>query len=390
MFRSPRSRLVFAFCAAFVVVGAACSSSSKSGSGPATSSTSVAPADTAPYAKPGPYAVGFTTLHLADGRRVVVWYPAEKSTIAGHRQESIDIGGFLNPGLQAKIPSSDRVKYLSAAFQDAPAATDPGKYPLVIFSHGFAGYPEQSVTLTTHLASWGFVVAAPDHVERSLDGLLGTAGQGVKKSTDVAVLQKTIDATVTASNGAGVLHGLVDPDRIVAAGHSAGASSAYALASADARVKAWISYSVGFDRAEGPPPSPPTKPGMVMFATKDGILPSAASIKVYNGMNTPKYLVSVGGAGHLVFSDICLIGRSKGGVVGIAKAIKLPIPPELLRLGSDGCGKGYPLPETAFPAINQLTVGFFRWALHIDAQPVGLDTASVAGLGGNVKVTQKQ
>jgi hypothetical protein len=90
-----------------------------------------------------------------------------------------------------------------------------------------------------------------------------------------------------------------------------------------------------------------------------------------------------------VFSDICLIGRSKGGVVGIAEAIKLPIPPQLLRLGSDGCEKSHPLPETAFPAIDQLSVGFFRWALHIDPQPVGLDTQAVAGLGGNVKVTNK-
>src|SRR5262249_49614269 len=121
----------------------------------------------------------------------------------------------------------------------------------------------------------------------------------------------------------------------------------------------------------------------------DGIIPAASSIKVYNGMNPPKYLVSVGGAGHLVFSDICLIGRSKGGVVGIAKAIKLPIPPELLKLGSDGCGSGYPKPETAFPAIDELSVGFFRRALHIDPQPVGLDTESVAGLGGNVRVTHK-
>jgi len=155
-------------------------------------------------------------------------------------------------------------------------------------------------------------------------------------------------------------------------------------------VKAWISYSVGFDPKEGPPPAPPNKPGMVMYATKDGILPSAESIKVYNGMHAPKYLVSVGGAGHLVFSDICLIGRSKGGVVGIAKAIDLPIPPQLLRLGSDGCGKGYPRPETAFPAIDHLSVGFFRWALHIDAQPVGLDTESVAGLGGDVKVAHEE
>ena len=102
-------------------------------------------------------------------------------------------------------------------------------------------------------------------------------------------------------------------------------------------VKAWISYAVGFGGKLGHAPAAPTKPGMVMLGTADGIIPPARSLAVYAGMHSPKYLVKIGGAGHLVFSDICLIGRSKGGVIGIAKAIKLPIPPSLYKLGSDGC-----------------------------------------------------
>ena len=186
------------------------------------------------------------------------------------------------------------------------------------------------------------MVAAPDHVERSLDGLLGTAAKGVPKMTDLAVLQATLDLVVKASNAPGSLHGLVDPNRVVAAGHSAGAGAAYAFASADPRVKAWISYSVGFGGQAGPAPSAPTKPGMVMLGTTDGIIPPAASVKVYAGMHSPKYLVKIAHAGHLVFSDICLIGRSTGGITGIAKAIKLPIPPSLLKLGSDGCTSDHP------------------------------------------------
>ena len=121
-----------------------------------------------------------------------MWYPAVAATTAGHKQESIDLASMLSPALKAKVPLADRVLYLADAYQDAPPATTPGNYPLVVFSHGFAGYPEQSVSLTTHLASWGFVVAAPNHVERSLDGLLGTATKGVPKSTDLAVLQATL------------------------------------------------------------------------------------------------------------------------------------------------------------------------------------------------------
>jgi predicted dienelactone hydrolase len=391
---TSKRNLAVGFLTAFVFVAGACSSSSSSTPSAPTNattgpSTTAATSGAAPYAKKGAFAVGYTALHLAGNRQVVVWYPADPALTAGHQQETIDLASLLSPDLQSKIPASDRVKYQAGAYQDAPAAAQPGNYPLVVFSHGFAGYPEQSVSLTTHLASWGFVVAAPDHVERSLDGLLGTAAKGVPKSTDVAVLQATLALVVKSSNAPGLLHGLVDPNRVVTAGHSAGAGAAYQFASADPRVKAWISYSVGFGGRGGPAPAAPDKPGMVMLGMTDGIIPPASSVKVYDGMHAPKYLVRIPRAGHLVFSDICLIGRSKGGVIGIVKAIHLPIPDELLKLGSDGCTADHPRVEIAFPAIDQLSVGFFRWALHIDPEPVGLDTAAVAGLGGNVTVAHQ-
>ena len=384
---SRYARIAVALTACSLLVTACSSSGTKSNSSAPTTAVVPASASPAPYAKAGPYAVGFTTMHLAGGRRVVVWYPAQPGKTSGHAQESIDVASYLSPALQAKVPASDRVLYKASAYADAPPATTPGNYPLVVFSHGFAGFPEQSVTLTTHLASWGFVVAAPDHVERSLDGLLGTGAAGVPKMSDLAVLQSTIALMLSTSKSSGLLHGLVDPTKIVAAGHSAGAGAAYQLASADPRVKAWISYSVGFGGQAGPAPPAPNKPGMVMLGTADGIIPPAQSEHVYAGMHSPKYLVKIGGAGHLVFSDICLIGKSSGGIVAIAKALKLPIPASLLRLGTDGCTKDHPPVQHAFPAIDQLTVAFFRWALQIDLAPHGLDTQAVAGLGANVTVT---
>ena len=162
---------------------------------------------------------------------------------------------MLSPALQKLVPAKDRVKYKANAYADAPPATEAAAYPVVIFSHGFAGYPEQSLDITTHLASWGFVVAAPDHVERSLDGILGTAGQGVPKMERRrgAAGDARPRGRADSPRRAGVLHGLVDaePGRRGRA-TPPGAGAAYAFASADPRVKAWISYSVGFGGRGGP------------------------------------------------------------------------------------------------------------------------------------------
>jgi predicted dienelactone hydrolase len=380
--------LLALFTVLTLALATACSSSSKRGTSP--SSGAVASSSTkdnpAPYAAPGPYAVGVTTLQLAGGRKVVVWYPADKGSTAGHAREQIDIASNLSPALQAKIPPKDRVLYPTDAFTDAPASTSGGPFPLALFSHGFAGFPEQSVTITTHLVSWGFVVAAPDHVERSLDGLLGDGAKGVPKLSDVQVLQDTLRLVEDQSGKPGVLHGLVDPNRVVVTGHSAGAGAAYQLAAVDPRVKAWISYSVAPGKDEGAGPTVPDKPGMVMLGEKDGIIPPAQTEQVYATMKAPKWLVKVPGAGHLVFSDICLIGKGQGGIVGLARQLNLGIPENLLKLGSDGCGPNYTPVTEDFPAIDQLSVAFLRWALKIDPEPVGLTTRAVAGLGGNLTV----
>ncbi len=386
------TKLFAAIAATLFLLGAAgCSSSSSTARTQDSTSTTKPASDRAPYAEQGPFAVGTRTLHLADGRRVVVWYPVAKADTAGYDKASVDIVSLLSPELQAKIPAADRVKYPVDAYVDAPARANKGGWPVVVFSHGYAGFPEQSVTLTTHLASWGFLVAAPDHVERSLDGLLGTAAKGVAKSSDPEVLRATLDLIEHDSNdAASPLHGLADPSKVAVAGHSAGASAAYETAAADPRFKAFISYSVGFGDKGGASaqiPAPPEVPGMVMLGTHDGIIPPAATEQVYAKMNRPKVLVKIAGAGHLVFSDICLIGGSKGGIVNIAKSLKLPIPASLLKLGSDGCGTGYPPVDKAFPAIDQLSVAFLRAALGLDAEPKGLSTAAVRGLGTPVTVT---
>jgi predicted dienelactone hydrolase len=385
---TTRRALAPSLVALALLVGACSSDSGGSDSaatteadGAASTTTAAAGAADPAYEELGPNEVGSRTIALDDGRRVVVWYPADESA-ADTPTETFDIASLLSPDLQSKIEPDLRPQYEINAHIGATPAAD-GPYPVVLFSHGYAGFPEQSADLVTHLASWGFVVIAPDHVERSLSGLLGTAAQGVEPSEDPAVLTASLDAAIAdAESDDSQLNGLMDLDKVAVAGHSAGASAAYLTASSEDRVKAFIAYSVGTGRpdedgnvVERPVPD---VPGMVMVGSADGIIEAESSIEVYEGMEPPKYLVEIADAGHLVFSDICLIGKDQGGLVQLTKDAGLDLGDELLRLASDGCEPDKLDPADAFAAIDHFSVAFLRYELGIDPEPVGLDEATAA------------
>ena len=177
---------VLTLCSLFAITGllAACGSSGSDGGGSdggtdAADTTTTAAPDAAEleYVERGPNEVGVHTIALDDGRRVVIWYPADDSA-ADQPKESFDIASLLSPELQSKLTPEQRPLYEIDAHPGAEPSTE-GPFPVVLYSHGYAGFPELSASLMTHLVSWGFVVVSPNHVERSADGLLGTAAQGV-------------------------------------------------------------------------------------------------------------------------------------------------------------------------------------------------------------------
>ncbi|WCO68298.1 dienelactone hydrolase family protein [Iamia majanohamensis] len=400
---TPRPRLAAAVLAALVLLVAACSSDDEGSDATTTTAPGGDAAPSAPgeeggatgvedleqWTERGPYGVGSQQLALADGRRVVVWYPAEEGAGTEEPVETFDIASLLNPDLQAQIPAEMRVQYPIPAAPGAEPDASGGPYPVVLFSHGFAGFPEQSADLVTHLASWGYVVAAPDHVERSLSGLLGTAAQGVAEREDVDVLDETLDLVVAqGDDDASPLSGLVDAEQVAVAGHSAGAGAAYRMASSDDRIDAVATYSVGTGGDEGLPEAPDV-PALVMLGERDGIIPPEATREVYEGLSAPRYLVEVPDSGHLVFSDLCLIGAEQGGLIGIVEAIELPIPDDLKALGSDGCDTAEYLPaDEAFPSIDSLSIAFLDGYLRGDAAAVdALAAWPEDGLPGQPPVT---
>jgi hypothetical protein len=118
------------------------------------------------FGQAGKHPVGVAAADL-DGVPVAVWYPA---AARGTSSFTYDLRDWLPPSEASKIPDEAAPTRTMDATLDLEIAA--GNFPVVLFSHGLGGYRFQSSFLMTHLASWGFVVIAPEHPERNLTAAL--------------------------------------------------------------------------------------------------------------------------------------------------------------------------------------------------------------------------
>lgn len=180
----------------------------------------------------GPHPVGAIQIEVPspgdplDPARVLpceVWYPA--AATEPHRE---DAGHPLNLPHEAK--------------QDAPPLDQP--CPLVGFSHGNSGLRQQSTFLTTHLASWGFVVVAPDHVGNTWSEMLALPDDDTRRAVHRRIrAQRPTD--LARSIAALVDEGLaadrrppIEASAIGVLGHSFGGWTALKTVSIEARIRA--------------------------------------------------------------------------------------------------------------------------------------------------------
>lgn len=315
------------------------------------------------FAKRGPYAVGETTLKLRTNQAPVeVWYPARRKDVRGVPRGQYDVVDWLPDSLKALVPAGESVTYPSGGVRGVDVAR--GRFPLVVFSHGYAGYRDQSSFLTGWLASWGFVVAAPDHHSRDLTKLLGGAG-GL--TTDVDDLRETITLMTKQDEArSGRFSGHIDTSLVGAVGHSAGGSAVEALAAADRRVTTFVGLA-GAAR-EG---KLPRQPGLIMAGSTDAIIDEARLTAAYDQLRKPKRLVVVNG-GHHAFSDLCEVGADQGGLLAVADLLHLPVPDQLKTLATDGCEPPSLPPTQAWPAIRQTVVAHLRHVFGFDHSTRGL------------------
>ena len=160
---------------------------------------------------------------------VDVWYPATEA----HRGQDMDPATM---DTYEMVPGMGKTS--QHAVKDAEALS--GKYPLVVFSHGFGGERRQSTFFYTHLASHGYVVAAMDHVgNTTVDMISGASSAGDPAVIDQFIASRPQDASfvisqmLTGASGHTVL-----PDQVGMSGHSFGGWTALKTLESDTRIKA--------------------------------------------------------------------------------------------------------------------------------------------------------
>lgn len=151
--------------------------------------------------------IGFRVIRIADPIRpleVAVWYPTDAKgdpTLVG--DNPVKVGELVQEG--------------------APPA--PGRHRLVVQSHGYSGNWTNGAWLAVALVKQGYVVAAPNHPGTTSRDMDKARAKLTERPRD---LSRLIDFLTTDP----AWSGFIEPDNVVAIGHSLGGWTVMALAGA--------------------------------------------------------------------------------------------------------------------------------------------------------------
>ena len=292
-------KLAAVFCALASLLMMACSSGSKA----VPTATRAALPSFEEEAGRGAYGVGVTTLTMDDTSRATA--PNRDAPGTPDRKMMVEVWYPIAAGAS------------EAEVRDAPLLRSDARYPLIIFAHGLSSFARQSASYTQHLASHGYIVAAPGFPQSRID----TPG-GPRISV---VLDQPADASFVidemlrmSAATEGTFAAAIDADRIGMTGHSLGGLTTMLSIYGplrDARIKAAIAFApfacvLPPDIAGGA-----SVPVMVVGGTRDRIV-GIASIRVaYEVARAPKYYAEITGADHIQFGDFNLTDDKLGGDV---------------------------------------------------------------------------
>lgn len=329
---------------------------------------------------PGPYPVGVTTMQFTDHARTdaltkkdrslltEIWYPATDETKDLPKNRLLD---FFLRGADAALPILLQaafdvdIKKMDESFKNfavRDARIRDGLFPLVLFSHGNGGLRFQNAFLCEHLASHGYIVAAPDHTGNAactyVDGQLvayNDAGRDQAATDRPLDIRFLIDVFQRLASGADSRFlGRIDMSRIAVAGHSFGGYTSTWAADTEPRVRAIIPMAgVAKERTRF------DCPALVMVATEDktmGLEGNERIRRYYEDSKGPRHFVEFKNAGHFSFTEMYQFKPDFGDGVGSGKRI------------ASGEPVAYTPMDVMFPLVNGYATAFLgKYLKNLDA-----------------------
>ncbi len=328
------------------------------------------PAGDHPDQSPGPYPVGVRTVVLVDpsrrdafagGPRTLVteiWYPAREEA---RKMPRARFSEFFGPyqeeagkTLRRDLEDVER-RFQTLAARDA--VLRKGRWPLLVFSHGNGGFRHQNAFQMDHLASHGFVVAAPDHTGNSRlsplpSGAVGYDRKGRWQSArdrplDIRFLMDQLSAGEDPQLS--WLAGSVDPGAIGLLGHSFGGLTVSEVGAQDSRIKAILPMTVALGKTT-------EVPTLVMLGAQDrtvGLPGNMMSRGYFLSLRGPRYLFVLRRGGHFTFTDMAVLDPNFGDGVGRGK-------------GRNGKEMEFIPNVLSKKIINAYTLAFFERYLRLD------------------------
>jgi predicted dienelactone hydrolase len=321
------------------------------------------PNDLGPTAAFGPHAVGVRTLELEDVARshaslpqarpvtTEIYYPTTEAAIAGVPE---DIAIVLGIPLIA-----------TPTFRDVERA--PGRFPVVLFSHGNDGVRFQSLFFCARLASHGFVVVSPDHHGNTLlDDFVGIDDPDAATNRPLDLSFLLDELALFDADPASFLYEGVDLDKVGASGHSFGGYTTWAVAGGpfalgtftDARVKAILPQAPAsnfFDDAFFATVEVPT---LTIGGNLDETTPfepeQQRPFDLLSAGASVVGLAELDDAGHITFADFCEVPRNVLEFLG--------------GFSEEACEPRHLPWRRARDVISYLAVNFFDGVLNANAE----------------------
>ena len=345
-------------------------------------------------------------LDVSASRRVPVqlWYPAVESARteaeSGHPVVEFEPEGSPERATLERLTRAAPAEYSQRTMHAArsPAVVEAeASFPLILISHCNDCTRYTYFSIAERLASHGFVVAAPDHVNNTLYNFDAGNSVGVdlndfleQRRQDLFVLTDTLLNPNAEIIPAG-LRGKIDAARIGMVGHSFGAITTGYASTRDPRIRAIAALALAISLGDNVPAvgdelakrvklEPFSKPSLFVLAEEDAIqLFGVNDIVRQNFKDYPKetWLATLVKTGHYSVCDLC----------GITPAY------------INGCGSGlsvtrFPLPVRYLDIklSNDLTASLVTTFMELQllgASATSLDAVAATAPKGVMTITHR-